>query len=101
MAANSQKKSQTKIFVYSQPATAILFMAFLVGCGGQQAEVSENTLSQSESSVSENPPPNTNEEASDEASNEVYNKTNNKASSKVSDDEHNKTSKGLHTTLTP
>ncbi|MAI34521.1 MAG: TlpA family protein disulfide reductase [Rubripirellula sp.] len=68
MAANSQKKSQTKIFVYSQPATAILFMAFLVGCGGQQAEVSENTLSQSESTVSENPPPNTNEEASDVSS---------------------------------
>ncbi|MAI71121.1 MAG: hypothetical protein CMM01_09440 [Rhodopirellula sp.] len=68
MAANSQKKSRAKIFAYSQRATAILFMALWVGCGGQQPEVSENTIPQSKSIGSETPSPNTPEtdsEASD------------------------------------
>ena len=53
MAANSPKKSQAKIFANSQLAMAILLMALLAGCGGQQAEVPEDTNSPSESIASE------------------------------------------------
>lgn len=53
MTANTAKKSQAKIFAYSQSATAILFSAFLAGCGGQQPDVSENTIPSDQSIVSE------------------------------------------------
>lgn len=53
MRANSPKKSQAKIFVYSQFLIAILLMALLGGCGGQQVEAPEDMSSADDPIASE------------------------------------------------
>lgn len=58
MTANSPKKSQAKIFACRQFVIAILMMALLAGCGGQQAEVPEETSSAGDPIASEAPIPN-------------------------------------------
>jgi len=71
MTANSPKKSQAEIFAYSQSVMAILLIALLVGCGGQQAEVPEDINTPGESIASEAASPNiqnTNTEASGSSS---------------------------------